>query len=227
MTGFDLKIFAAVAMLIDHVGAYLLPDLMVLRIIGRFAMPVFAWFIAEGCRRTHSMSKYTLRLAIAALVAEPCVDFVKSGSFAMDWSSQSILLTLLFGALSIWAFQRLGDMAGGAAALLCCSLAQLCNCEYKWYGVALVLLFYYCKPVPLQAFGYVVLSLLWQWDMVVGWITNGQLHYYLEWPHQFWGALAFIPLALYNGKQGVRSRWFFYIFYPVHLLLVGWLATLV
>ena len=36
MTGFDLKIFAAVAMLIDHIGAYLLPDLMILRIIGRF-----------------------------------------------------------------------------------------------------------------------------------------------------------------------------------------------
>lgn len=227
MTRFDFKIFAAVVMLIDHIGAYLFPDLMILRIIGRMALPVFAWFIAEGCRHTHSMGKYALRLAVTAIVAEPCVDFAKNGTFAMDWSGQSILLTLLFGILSIWAFQRFGDMAGGAVAILCCSLAQVCNCDYKWYGVMLVLLFYYCKQVPLQAAGYVVLSLLWQWDMVVGWITNDQLHYYLEWPHQFWGILAFIPLALYNGEQGPRFKWFFYIFYPAHLLVIGGLATLI
>jgi hypothetical protein len=224
MTGFDLKIFAAVAMLIDHIGAYLFPDLMILRIIGRFSLPVFAWFIAEGCRHTRSIRNYSLRLAIAAVVAEPCVDFVTTGSFAMDWSSQNIMLTLLFGVLSIWAFQRLGDMAGGAAALLCCSLAQLFNCEYKWYGVVLVLLFYYCNKVSWQAIGYLILSLLWKWDMLIGWITNDQLHYYWEWPHQLWGVLAFIPLALYNGKPGVRSKWFFYIFYPAHLLLIGLLA---
>jgi len=225
MTGFDLKVFAAVVMLIDHIGAYLLPDMMILRIIGRFALPVFAWFIAEGCRHTHSMGKYALRLAVSAVVAEFCVDFVSNGSFAMDWSSQSIMLTLLLGVLSIWAFQKLGDMAGGAIALLCCSFAQVFLCDYKWYGVALVLLFYYCKNIPLQAICYAALSVLWQWDMVIGWVTDQRWHRFLDWPHQLWGLLAFLPLAMYNGQKGKYSSKFFYIFYPVHLLLIGWLAT--
>lgn len=225
MTGFDLKMFAVVVMAIDHIGAYILTDMMVLRIIGRLALPVFAWFVAEGCRHTHNIGKYALRLAVSAIIAEFCVDYARNGSFAMDWSSQSIMLTLLLGILSIWAIQKFGDLAGSAVALLCCSLSQVFLCDYKWYGVALVLLFYYCKNVPLQAICYAVLSVLWQWDMVIGWVNDGRFHRFLDWPHQLWGLLAFVPLALYNGKRGGRSGWFFYIFYPVHLLLIGWLAT--
>lgn len=224
MTGFDLKIFAAVVMLIDHIGAYLLPDMMVLRVIGRLALPVFAWFIAEGCHHTHSMGRYALRLAVSAVVAEFCVDFAHNGSFAMDWGSQSIMLTLLLGVLSIWAFQKFGDLGGGAVALLCCSLAQVFLCDYKWYGVALVLLFYFCESLPLQALFYALLSFAWQWDMLVGWITASRLEMFLKWPHQLWGLLAFVPLALYNGQRGKYSSRFFYIFYPLHLLLIGWLA---
>ena len=47
-----LKIIAAAAMLIDHIGAYLLPQVRILRIIGRIAFPIFAFMIAEGCRYT-------------------------------------------------------------------------------------------------------------------------------------------------------------------------------
>jgi hypothetical protein len=135
------------------------------------------------------------------------------------------MLTLLLGVLSIWAIQKFGDMAGSAVALLCCSLSQVFLSEYKWYGVALVLLFYYCQNIPLQAICYAVLSVLWQWDMIIGWVTDGRFHRFLDWPHQLWGLLAFFPLALYNGKRGGKSGWFFSIFYPVHLLLIGWLAN--
>ena len=221
MTGFELKLFAAVVMLIDHIGAYIFTDQMLLRIIGRLAMPVFVWLVAEGCRHTHSMRSYALRLALAAAVAEPCVDFVRNGSFAMDWSGQSIMLTLLLGVLSVWALQSLGEMAGGAVALICCSMAQVLQCDYKWYGVALLLVFYYCRSLPKAAVSYAVFSVLWQWNMLAGWVTDGRWQMFLTRPHQLWGLLAFIPLAFYNGQRGLRCRWFFYVFYPAHLLLLG------
>lgn len=36
---------------------------------------------------------------------------------------------------------------------------------------------------------------------------------------------ALIPIALYNGKRGLKMKYFFYAFYPVHLLLI-WLVAL-
>jgi len=46
-----LKILALISMLIDHIGNYLLNNNIVYRIIGRFAFPIFAFFIAEGLKK--------------------------------------------------------------------------------------------------------------------------------------------------------------------------------
>lgn len=48
----QLKIIACISMLIDHIGYVLFPDVTVLRLIGRIAMPIFAFFIGEGCLYT-------------------------------------------------------------------------------------------------------------------------------------------------------------------------------
>ena len=54
LTGNQLKLIALITMTIDHVGMMLLPQLRILRAIGRIAFPIFAYMIAEGCRYTHS-----------------------------------------------------------------------------------------------------------------------------------------------------------------------------
>ena len=33
--------------------------------------------------------------------------------------------------------------------------------------------------------------------------------------------VAFLPISLYNGKRGLSLRYFFYAFYPVHLMVFG------
>ena len=55
LSGNQLKVIAMVTMAIDHIGAYLLPQAMWMRIIGRLAFPIYAFLIAEGCRHTRSM----------------------------------------------------------------------------------------------------------------------------------------------------------------------------
>lgn len=68
LTGNQLKLLALIAMTCDHVGLQLLPQFIILRIIGRLAAPLFAYMIAEGCRYTHNRGRYLGRLlGMAAL----------------------------------------------------------------------------------------------------------------------------------------------------------------
>ena len=62
LTGNQLKIIAMIAMTCDHVGMQIFPRLLWLRMIGRLAMPIYAFLIAEGCRHTRDRKKYLLRL---------------------------------------------------------------------------------------------------------------------------------------------------------------------
>ena len=63
-----LKIIGCIFMVIDHIGVILLPDLLILRIIGRLSYPLFAYFIAEGCRYTRNkLKRFLLVLSMAVL----------------------------------------------------------------------------------------------------------------------------------------------------------------
>ena len=63
-----LKIIGCIFMVIDHIGVILLPDLLILRIIGRLSYPFFAYFIAEGCRYTRNkLKRFLLVLGLAVL----------------------------------------------------------------------------------------------------------------------------------------------------------------
>ena len=68
-----LKIIACVSMLCDHMGYLLFPQAFWLRWIGRLALPLFAFFIGEGCRHTHDRRKYVLQItALAAVCLVVC-----------------------------------------------------------------------------------------------------------------------------------------------------------
>ena len=68
LTGNQLKLLALIAMTCDHVGLQLLPQFIILRIIGQLAAPLFACMVAEGCRYTHDRGRYLGRLlGMAAL----------------------------------------------------------------------------------------------------------------------------------------------------------------
>ena len=69
LDGGALKLIAAALMLTDHVGSILLPQVLILRCMGRLAFPMFAFFIAEGYAHTSNLKKYLLRLFIAAVIS--------------------------------------------------------------------------------------------------------------------------------------------------------------
>ena len=63
MSNTTLKIIACVSMLIDHIGYIFFPEYIVFRYLGRIAMPIFAFFIGQGCRYTKNRQKYHLSVS--------------------------------------------------------------------------------------------------------------------------------------------------------------------
>ncbi|MBQ9429654.1 MAG: hypothetical protein IJU41_08985 [Clostridia bacterium] len=159
MTALVLRILAVVFMLIDHVGFLLSgagnPFVIVLRLIGRMAFPMFAFLIANGFRHTHSRPIYALRLFILALVSEIPYDLFsrnqitlyRTGSrliFPMlDNVCFTLLLGLLFLCIHAWCKKRGGwrYVLDVAALLVIAETANLIDAEYGMPGVLLIAFF--------------------------------------------------------------------------------------
>ncbi|MEG1942513.1 MAG: TraX family protein, partial [Angelakisella sp.] len=105
MTSFTLKIIAIAAMLIDHIGYMFFPDMIIFRLIGRIAFPIFAFFVAEGIRFTHDRKKYLTRLLLLAVISEIPFDLMRNGS-AFSPSSQNVCFTLAVGVVCVWLLEK-------------------------------------------------------------------------------------------------------------------------
>ena len=88
MSVFLMKILAVVSMLTDHTAMFLFPRFinapvyMAMRIVGRFAFPVYAFLIANGYEKTRDVRRYLTRLtAFAAISQIPYVLANRAGSF--------------------------------------------------------------------------------------------------------------------------------------------------
>lgn len=110
LDGGTLKLIAAALMLIDHVGAILLPETVILRCIGRLAFPIFTFFIAEGYAHTQSFGRYLLRMAIWAAVSE--IPFnLEFGHFFVP-GRQNVLWTFCLALLTLRGLDRLRRVPG-------------------------------------------------------------------------------------------------------------------
>ena len=68
MSSFALKLVACITMFVDHLGLALFDNNRLMRIIGRIAMPIFAFQVGVGFSKTHSKWKYILRMFICFLI---------------------------------------------------------------------------------------------------------------------------------------------------------------
>ncbi len=223
LSGNQLKLIAMLAMLADHVGLILLPQVKVLRIIGRLAFPVFAYMIAEGCRYTRRRSLYLARLAALALGCQ-AVYVLFDGSWHLN-----ILITFSMSVATVYAID--GFVKKRSADTLLVMIAVLVGLvfvevvapvlwaeqgfhpDYGALGVMLPVLVYFAKGKWGRLFFTGVILLC----MGIG---SGGV--------QWWGLLAIPLLALYNGQRGkINLKYAFYIFYPAHLAAIYLVSMLV
>ena len=226
MNSNKLKLIACISMFIDHLGYLVFPQFVWLRYIGRLAMPIFAFSIAEGCRHTKNKFRYFSSLMILAVLCEAVYLLQQYSSGGITSIQLNVLFTL---ALSVpLASLYLGIEAGkkGASLFFTLYLALLIGLTYLFnnsaeilglsitldYGIAGILLCFMpilCKEKGrrLAAFSVGVL--------VYCLLIRGSLPY-------IWYSLLSIPLiALYNGKRGSKKfKYAFYLFYPLHLAAI-------
>lgn len=225
MTGFWLKMLAAFCMLIDHTGAFLFPDALWLRCIGRISFPIFAYFIAEGYRYTRSFRAYFLRIFGCALLFQ--IGNLISG-FPLMFSvfvtfSLSLLLMRLCDLLREAAGTQDTKKTGAFFLLLVLFLFgcfALCSSVYVEYGFVGII-----TPSVLALFAEKRKKLISLAACLLVLCIESYLAFGI--PVQIFSFAALIPLSFYNEKPG-RYRWkyFFYIFYPLHLIILAGIAAL-
>ncbi len=147
-------------MQIDFNTLYMIDFCM--RMIGRIAFPIFCYSLVEGFCYTKNVWKYVLRLAVFAIVTEVPFDLAFKGKW-MDWSYQNVLITMLFGLLTLMAMKfveqklitdaktartenRIANIALQSVSLLAgISLAELCNTDYSGMGILTIVIMYYLR----------------------------------------------------------------------------------
>ena len=229
LDGGTLKCIAAALMLTDHVGEILLPEVPVLRCVGRLAFPIFAFFIAEGYAHTRDFGRYFRRLAILAVVSE--IPFNLENGAIFDPARQNVLWTFCLALLTLRGLEALGRERGfgrwaGCGLVLAAGSAagELLRTDYGGWGVVTVALLYLCRDGK-----YAKLWLLLAMAAVNG-LRMGSLTMPVfggEMPIQIFAVAALPVIWLYNGQAGPKGlRRAFYVFYPAHLLVLEGIRTL-
>ncbi len=229
-----IKYVALVCMFIDHLSFLVAPDAytplhFIMRFVGRTAAPLFFFFMAEGYRYTRDKNRYTLRIALFALVSYmPFLWFkMAAGLNRLGYLDMSIGYTLLLSFLALRARHELKSPALKWATIALCLLFSFVG-DWSYRAVFAVLLFDYFKDNrPMQQIAYLALIFTVDIapllnDMVRNARTPVEIFAKLYWA--LLGCGAIIPMVLigaYNGKRGRQSRWLFYVFYPAHLLVLA------
>ena len=227
VSSYTLKLIAVVSMLIDHSAQAIRPLLerdtyRMLRHVGRLAFPLFCFLLVEGLRHTHDRRKYLGALAMFALISELPFDRAFWSGW-VDLGHQNVFFTLSLGLLAAMLWDMLTQGGGdcppwrGIAAIGCAialgAAAHYMETDYGAMGVALILVMVLLRDRP------------WVRDLVAGGVLAAMIPFGSHWIELF-GVLAFPLFHLYNGQRGRQSKYFFYVFYPAHLLLLALIARL-
>lgn len=213
LTGNQLKLIALAAMTVDHIGVQFFPQSMIFRIIGRLALPIFAYMIAQGCRYTKNKRRY---LATIAGVAFGCQTVY---FFAMGSLYQCILVTFSLSIALIFAL----DKAIKKPSFMRISAALLTFLSV-WFISDMLPRFLPGFYVDYGFFGILLPVLIWlgrdKWQSIVL-CGIGLVLLSIGSPVQWFSLLTLPLLALYNGSRGkAKLKYLFYIYYPAHLALI-------
>lgn len=226
-----LKLIAITAMTLDHLTWALVPGLsrewyaIALHIIGRLTAPIMWFFIAEGCFHTRNIKKYVLRLAAFAFISHFCYCFafgIPFVPFTRGIVNQTgVMLPLALAAALIGIhFDRFQTKFSPAVKVLAIIAACLIAFPADWSSIAVMaplFIFLHHENRAKQALDIVIWSAVYA---AVYFIFIDKLYGIL----QLFTALSIPLLMRYNGERGsgrFKLKWFFYIYYPAHLIAIG------
>lgn len=234
LNAFALKMIMAAFMVLDHLY-FFLPEWgfpLWFTILGRLVAPTFCYLMTQSLVHTGNRGRYMGRMALAGGVmfaGNLAVAALARGlGYPAPALSNSIFLALAVSAALVDTLEQIAreglTALRGVTGLACLFLCTAV--EGTFLMPALAVIFYFLRDrkglmcLAYLAGGTLMVALLW------GGFTTASLRYGLEIlpglrVHvQFLQAFALVPILLYSGKPGPRGRfakWFFYLFYPLHI----------
>ena len=235
-----IKLIAIVAMTIDHIAWTIFPGCSLnwkpelMHVIGRITMPTMCFFVAEGFFHTRDVNKYTFRMFLFALISHfayisEMVGFRDWRAFVPFYSGlhgqTSVIWTLTWGLVMLRVEYSERIRSAWLKTLLICLICVVSFCG-DWSCTASVLVLSFGTNR-----GHLWKQALWL-VFYVGvfaytFMPNNLIYATL----QLSVVLSIPILALYNGKRGPNPRfnafmkWFFYVYYPLHLLILAILSA--
>lgn len=220
----QLKYIAITAMLFDHVGMFFIPVTnpvgYIFRIIGRLTAPIMCFFIAEGYFYTGSKKKYGARLFVFACISQFAYSFAHHYKFFTF--DLNMVYTLFISFLVLLSYDKIENKAlkwATVATLIALTLPG----DWGMMAPLWVLLFWIYRNRPKQKMiAYSIIATLIVFIDIVFMLMKGY-----HWYGELWqlGLFLAIPVLMtYNGQKGQSGRffkWAFYIFYPLHLFVIG------
>ncbi|MDF2612826.1 MAG: conjugal transfer protein TraX [Clostridia bacterium] len=217
-----LKIIAALLMLIDHIGMVFFEEQLILRIIGRLSMPLFAYCIANGFYKTRSIKRYLMRMSAFAVISQVpfWIMMYVTDQNNFNFIHFNIGFTFLGALLTLYLYKQIKEntcfskVLNGLLMIGILVGSTLMRFDYGAYAILIVIVFYEFyilqKNVSLTLMMFV--------------LVTGIL-FVMGRSSQFVIQLFAIP-ALYiivsvQDKPIKQFKYFFYIFYPAHMLVLS------
>lgn len=242
-----LKLTAMITMLIDHIGAGIIEYLIwldtipeqtriilanvdqVMRLIGRIAFPLYCYLLVQGFLHTRSRLKYAGSLLFFAFLSEFPFDFMLHSP--LDFSSLNVMFTLFIGLLTLWGIEKVKSniILTGLISIAGMTVAAILSTDYSWTGILLIVSIYMLRSNPfLQStvsFALFFLAMIIRYSGIYDSFSQTVLYLLSS---KFTLVLSFWMIYRCNGKRYIKKgKYLFYLFYPVHLLVLGIILRLI
>jgi len=217
-------------MVIDHVTMCFVPRLLaggeeniiwyLGRGIGRSAFIILAFLLVEGYFYTSDFRKYLIRMLVFAVISEVPFDLMNNDLHGLDMLSlQNVLFTFVIGLVIIHVLEFIKNsylekslvkynIFAGIVCAFGFVAAFFSRVDFGLIGIGLILIFYFFRNMG--------------WRLTVAIIVWAVICLFMQHQLEWAGLIALVPIMKwYDGARGSGSKWFFYIFYPVHMLILG------
>ena len=198
-----IKIIGIISMLIDHIGVVFFPHVFLFRVIGRLSMPLFAWGIAYGYRKTKNFKIYAFRILLLAVVSQyPYYILFKNECL-------NICFTLVAGLFCIHIYELKKPLVLRILYIgTICFIVHIFDFEYGIYAVLLVLIYHIFYRKYYILFPLIVALTLWSIDL------------YNYNSIQIISVTSLGLIFLFEKSNFRINKIINYSFYPVHMLFL-------
>ena len=241
LDSFTLHILAISFMILDHSWNvfFVNQNQIWMNLLGRLAFPIFAFMLVEGFYKTKNRSKYLKRIFIFAVISEIPFNLLVStsvfGSPSIFFPYNNVLWTFGIALYMLVLFEKIKNKDNLPVtvkifgkiiiSILAMFITHLIGSDYLEYGIMTVLVFYFFRSRKWWNFVAQVILLTW---INIFLIPRYDFSFYLFGnkiyaPVQSFAIFSLVFIWLYNGKQGIHNKitkYMFYSFYPLHLLLI-------